>query len=96
MQLTERNRQLNKARYDVLSIPGYVDKKNPTHGARHGPSVRQAMYHKAQDMLRKARKHKSGGYKTILERWHDDDKHRNSLSDIGWTEEQITQYDASA
>ena len=42
MQPTERNRQLNKARYDVLSIPGYVIKKNPTHGARHGPSMRSA------------------------------------------------------
>ena len=89
MQPTERNRQLNKARYDVLSIPGYVIKKSPTHGARHGPSVRQTMYHKAHDMLRKARKHKSGGYKTILDRWHGDDKFRLSLSDVGWTEEQI-------
>ena len=43
-------------------------------------------------MRRKARKHKSGGYKTIVERWHDDDKNRKSLSDIGWTEEQIIQY----
>ena len=34
--------------------------------------------------------------KTILERWYDDDKYRKSLSDIGWTEEQIIQYDASA
>ena len=33
MQPTERNRLSNKARYDVLSIPGYVIKKrNPTHG----------------------------------------------------------------
>ena len=68
-------------------------KKNPTLGARHGPSVRQTMYHKAHDMLRKARKHKSGGYKTILERLHDDDKYRKSLSDFGWTEEQLIQYD---
>ena len=87
MQPREGNRQLNKARYDVLSTPGYVTKKNPTHGARHGPSVRQTMYHKAHDLLRKARKHKSGGYKTILERCHDDDRYRRSLSDIGWTEE---------
>ena len=63
--------------------PGYV---------RHGPSMRRCMYCKAHDMLRKARKHKSGGYKTILERWHDDDKY----SDVGWTEEQIIQYDAIA
>ena len=34
--------------------------------------------------------------KTILEGWHDDDKYRKSLSDIGWAEEQIIQYDASA
>ena len=64
--------------------------------ARHGPSVRQCMYYKAHDMLRKARKHKSGGYTTILERWHDDDEYRKSVSDIGCTEEQIIQHDAIA
>ena len=32
--------------------------------------------------------------KNILERWHDDDKYCKSFSDIGWTEEQIIQYDA--
>ena len=53
-------------------------------------------------MLRKARKHKSGGDKTILERWHDDDKYRKSLSDWGNTvslcriEEQIIQDDEIA
>ena len=52
--------------------------------------------YKAHDMLRKARKHKSGGYKTFLERWHEYDKYRKSLSDIGWTEEQIVQIDAIA
>ena len=78
MQPTERNRQLNKARYDVLSIPGYVIQK------RILPTVPD-MDHQcgsAHDMLRKARKHKSGGYKTTLERWHDDDKYRKSLSAI--------------
>ena len=34
--------------------------------------------------------------KTFVERWHHDDKHRKSLSDIGWTGEQIIQYDAIA
>ena len=53
------------------------------------------MYYKAHDVLRKAGKHKSGGYKTILERWHDDDKYRKSFSDVGWAEEHIIQYDAS-
>ena len=54
------------------------------------------MYYKAHDMLRKARKHKSNIYKTILKRWHEDDKYRKSLSDIGWAEERIIQYDAMA
>ena len=31
-----------------------------------------------------------------LERWHKDDKYRKSLSEIGWTEEQIIQYDELA
>ena len=57
---------------------------------------RQTMYHKAHDVLRNAREHKSGGYRTILESWHDDDKYRKSLSDIGWTEEQIIQCDEIA
>ena len=96
MQPSERNRQLNKARYDVLSIPGYVIKKNPTHGARHGPCMWQCMHCKAHDILRKARLHKSGGYKTFLDRWNNDDKYRKSLSDIRWTEEQIVQYDVIA
>ena len=72
MQPSGRNRQLNKARYDVLSIPCYVNQKNPTHGARHGPFMRQCMYYNAHAMLKKARKHKNGGYKNNLDRWNND------------------------
>ena len=92
MQPSERNRQLTKARYDVLSIPSYV-KKKPTRGARHGPSMRQYMYYKAHEMLKKAHKH---DYKNILDRWYQDDKYRKSLSDIRWNEEGIMQYDKIA
>ena len=56
LQPSERIRQLNKERYDVLSIPNFVIKKNPFHGARHGPSMRQKIYHKAHNMLKKARR----------------------------------------
>ena len=80
MQPSERNRRLNKASYDVLSIPGYVIKKKILHmEPDHGPSVRQ--YYKAHEMLMKAHKHKNG-YKTMM------NKYRKSLSDIVWTEEQ--------
>ena len=47
-------------------------------------------------MLKKARKHKSGGYENILDRWHKDDKYRKSWSDVGWTEEQTIHYDEIA
>ena len=74
----------------------YQKKKNPTHGARHGKSMRQCMYYKAHDMLRKTCKYKRGGCRSILDRWHDDDKYHKSLSDIGWIEEQIIQNDEIA
>ena len=32
----ESRRKFNKLRLDALSIPNYVIKKGPTHGARHG------------------------------------------------------------
>ena len=51
--------------------------------------MRECMYSKAHDMLRKARKHKSGGHETILERWNYDDRYHKSLSDVGWTEEGV-------
>ena len=54
-----------------------------------------ACTYKEHVMLRKARKHKSGGSKP-LERWHDDDKYRKSMSDVGCAEEQISQYDEIA
>ena len=58
--------------------------------------MRQYMYYKTHEMLKKARKHKNGGYKKNLDRWSNDDKYRKYLSDIGWTEEQIMQNDEIA
>ena len=81
MQPAAMNRQYNKDRYDSLSIPGYVIKKNQSRGPRHGQSMRQTMYHKARDMLRKAKLPKNGSCETILERWYKDAKFRADLSD---------------
>ena len=44
-------------------------------------------------MLQKARQPKHGENKSMLERWHKDEQYRKSLSEIGWTEEQIFEYD---
>ena len=37
---------------NVLSIPNYVIKKNPSRGGRHGPTERQRIYYNAHNMLR--------------------------------------------
>ena len=94
--LKPSRRKLDKKNYDALSIPGCVIKKNLTPGAKHGASERQRMYCKATDMLPKARQPKHGGHKSMLERWHTDAQYRKSLSDIGWAEEQVTEYDKIA
>ena len=80
MQPAEKSRQFNKDRFDTLSISRYVIKKNQSRGPRHGPSMRQTMYHKARDVLRKAKLPKNGSCQTILERWYGDNKYRKSLS----------------
>ena len=51
--------------------------------------MRQVMYHKARDMLRKAKLAKNGSCETILERWSTDALYQKSLSDEGWTGEKI-------
>ena len=63
-------------------------KKNQSRGPRHGQAMRQIMYHKGRDILRKAKLPKNGSCKTILERWHTDADYHKSLSAEGWTEEK--------
>ena len=58
--------------------------------------MRPVMYHKARDMLRKAKLPKNGSCETTLERWSTDAVCQMSLSDEGWTEEKVRQYDALA
>ena len=43
----ESRRKFNKLRLDALSIPNYVIKIGPTHGARHGKTKEQTEYHMA-------------------------------------------------
>ena len=40
LRSSDRIRKLNKDRHDMLSIPNYVIKKGPSHGARHGGTQR--------------------------------------------------------
>ena len=44
---TSMNRPYNRDRFDTLSIPGYVMKKNQSRGPRQGQAMRQILYHKS-------------------------------------------------
>ena len=54
------------------------------------------MYHEARDTLRKAKIANNCNWQTVLERRYKDAQHRANLSEHGWTEEPIRQYDADA
>ena len=56
----------------------------------------ECTYCKAKEMLQTARQPKPGGRSSILERWHDDDEHRKSLSLIEWTEQKRIEHDKIA
>ena len=96
LKSSQRSKEFEQNNCDVSSIPGYAIKKNSSRGAKHGPSERQRMYFKAQEMLQKARQEKHGSHSSILARWHNDYKYRMSLSDTGWTEEHIVLHDRTA
>ena len=44
---SESRRKINKPRLDALSIPNYVIKKGPNHGARYGKTEERKEYHMA-------------------------------------------------
>ena len=54
----DKVRKLNSDRFDVLSIPNYVIKKSPFHGARHGNTERERerIHHAAHVSSKKAEK----------------------------------------
>ena len=89
LKISQSDKVVNRSNNDVVSIPGYVIKNNNKRGARHGPSERQRLYYKAQEMLHKAGQMEHGGHSSILARWHNDCEYRNSLSLIGWTEQDL-------
>ena len=94
LQPSERNRQLNKERCDGLSIPNYVIKKNPSHGARHGPTKRQRICYKSPQYVQNL--HTKKVHNTILERLQNDPHYRHSLTNIGWAENTFVAHDEIA
>ena len=77
-----------------LRIPQSTQKVDKNkRGATHGPSERQRMYCKAKEMLHQAGQKKHGEHSSILARWDNDYNNRDSLSLIGWTEQDIMLHD---
>ena len=62
---TDKTCKLNRDRLDASSIPNYVIKKGPSHGARHGNTERQPTYHAAHVAAKKENK------RDITICWHD-------------------------
>ena len=83
MRPSDRVRQLNSDRYDVLSIPNCVIKKGPSHGRRHGNTERQIIYSYVKLSSKKAKKKV---YKS-MHRFLRCPIYRKSHFDIGWAEE---------
>ena len=50
---TDKTRKSDRDRFDALSIPNYVIKKDPSHRARHGHTERQRIYHAAHVAAKK-------------------------------------------
>ena len=49
--MSQNEMEVDKSNNDVVSIPGFVIKKNNMRGARHGPSEPQRIYSKVREML---------------------------------------------
>ena len=93
------SRKLNKLRLDALSIPNYVIKKGPTHGARHGKTEEQREYHLAWNAWKRCCKNvdSQGEHFTgIHDRFLRDPVYRESQLAIGWTEQKCKKWDELA
>ena len=75
----------------TISWPRHQEK--PSRGPKHGQYERQMRFHKAKEMLRKAKKH---GYPTILSRWEGEETYRSSLMTEGFREKDIWNFDQLA
>ena len=83
LKSSQRTKEFDKNNHDVSSIPGCVIKKNSSRGAKHGQ--RDA----AKSSSREARKPPIH----TCTMWYNDYVYRHSLSQIGWTEQDIMLFD---
>ena len=95
----ESRRKFNKLRLDALSIPHYVIKKGPNHGARRGKTEEQKEYHVAWNAWKRCCKKvdsQGGQFTGIHDRFLRDPVYRDSQLAIGWTERRCKEMDELA
>ena len=78
------------ARFQALTVPYYLARVNRPRGKKHGETQWQQDHWKAVDARRGAWKHNKG---TIVIRWQEDEKCRNSQQAHGWTQEYCRNLD---
>ena len=92
----ESRRKFNKLRLGALSIPNYVIKKGPTHGARHGKTEVQREYHVAYNAWKRCCKEldsQGEHFTDVHDRFLRDPVYRESQLTIGWTEQKCKEWD---
>ena len=83
LYLTEKLRKMIRDRFDTLSTPHNVIKNGPLHGARHGNTEGQRIYHAVYTAATKAN---AKGYDTMLERFQNCPIYRESQLATIWDE----------
>ena len=84
LQLDEEQNQRIKSRFEAVTVPCYLARVNYSRVKRHGEAQWLREHWKAMDARRGARKN---DHKSIVLRWQNDDKYRESKKRHGWTEE---------
>ena len=83
LRLDEKQMQRINARFQALIVPYYFARVNYSRGKRHGEAQWQRDHWKAMDARRGARRK---GHDSIVIRWQEDEKYRNSQKARGRTE----------
>ena len=96
---SESRRKFNKLRLAALSVPNFVIKKGPTHGARHGKTKVEKEYHLAWNAWKRCCKKvdsQSEQFTGIHDRFLRDTVYRESQLAIGRTEQKCKEWDELA
>ena len=96
---TDSTRQLNRTRFDALSISNYVIKKGCPHGSRYGNAEKQTLYRTAYNAWKRCRKKKdstSQTYTGTLDRFLKSPRYRESQEAHGWDEANCAAHDKLA